>query len=265
MAVLRSKRQIAKTEFENTFATLYNEIRRCTMAIPRRRQKWLCNEVNKLINLVYREVVEINDYYHSNRSKRIEHRRYVIDSALGHIYDLEKPLMVLWNVRCFETDKMARMVELINREIDLLNSIDNQGKKTDRFIMLDWRVINNVRFLKNMSDLHRYTHGKVANARMDYDDTSGALLIAAVDDAFFSIMQANRKIPTNRKEYEQRREYISHSIMCLKEMYRHLLSYFNLMQYSERVMNEWSSYVTDELKLLFAVQSSDKKRFGSLE
>lgn len=264
MAVLRSKRQLAKTEFENTFATLYNEVKRYTIAIPRRRQKWLCKEINKLMNQAYRDVIEVNDYYHIDKVITAEHRKQMACVAAGHLYDLEKPMIVMWNVQRFETDKMARLVDLFNRELGLLNKINKYTERTDGFMMLDWRAVNNAEFLKTMSELHRYTHGKVANARMDYDDTSGALLIQAVDDALYSLMKANRKIPTTRKEYEKRRDNISRAIMCLKEMNRYLLSYFNLQCYSERVMSEWTKLLTQEQKLLYAIQSSDKKRFGKL-
>ena len=264
MAVLRSKRQLAKTEYENAYTTLYNEVRRYTIAIPRRRQKWLCTEINKLMNLVFREIVEINDYYEVDKEKRIEYGKAKAHEAIGHIFELEKPMMVWWNVQRFETNKMCRLVELINREIELLNKIQEYTERTDKFMILDWRAVNNAQFLKTMSELHRYTHGKVANARMDYDDTSGALLISSVDDALYSVIQANRKIPTTRKEYERRRGYVSRAIMCLKEMERHLLSYFNLQCYSERVMTDWTMLLTQELKLLYAIQSSDKKRFGKL-
>lgn len=264
MAVLRSKRQLAKTEYENAYTVLYNEVRRYMIAIPRRRQKWLCTEINKLINLAFRDIVEINDYYDVEKEKRDEHIKLKAHDAIKHIYDLEKPMMVWWNVQRFETRKMCRLVELINREIYLLNKINKYEERVDSFMILDWSAINNAKFLANMSQLHRYTHGKVASARMDYDDTSGALLISAVDDALYSVIQANKKIPTTRKEYERRRSHVSKAIMCLKEMERHLLSYFNLQEYSERVMTDWTMLLTQELKLLYAIQSSDKKRFGKL-
>ena len=75
MAVLRSKRQLAKTEYENAYTVLYNEVRRYMIAIPRRRQKWLCTEINKLINLAFRDIVEINDYYDVEKEKRNEEVR----------------------------------------------------------------------------------------------------------------------------------------------------------------------------------------------
>lgn len=264
MAVLRSKRQVSKTEFENTFSALYRQTREYTLAIPRRRKKWLSKEIIRHMNAAYREVVEVNDYFHPDKAQKIEHIQNMAKSAACHLYDLEKPLMVMWNVQKFETDKMARWVELINKEISLLNSIAVSKEATSGIMMLDWQVVNTANFLKNMSDLHRYTHGKVAGAKVDYDDTEGALLISAVDDAWYCLLQANKKVPTTRKEYEKRRENISRAIMHLQEMNRYLLSYFNLMRYSERVMNEWCLLLTTELRLLFAVQSSDKKRFGSL-
>lgn len=264
MAVLRSKRQTAKTEFENTFSKLYQLTRKHTLDVPRRRKRWLCKNVNEVMNLLYRSVVEINDYYHPEKEQKEEHRVEVINKAIGYLYDLEKPLMIMWNVQRFDTDKMGIWADLINQEIFLLNKIHPCAERTGGVMILDWRVINSVEFLKNMSNLHRYTHGKVASAKMDYDDTEGELLISTVNDAFYCLIQANKKIPTTRKEYEKRREYISRAIMCLRELNRHLLSYFNLMQYSERIMNEWTLLLTQELKLLFAIQKSDKKRFGNL-
>ena len=78
-------------------------------------------------------------------------------------------------------------------------------------------------------------------------------------------MLANRKIPTTQKEYIKRKEYLSKSISCLNKMNRGLLFYFNLMKYSERVMNEWSEMLTQELKMLHALQKSDKSRFEGLK
>ena len=264
MAVLRSKRQIAKTEFENTFARLYQYSKQRMADIPKRKQKWLCKEIYNTLNLLYREIVEINDYYHPDKAQKIKHINQVTESAIEHLYSLEKPLMVLWSVQRTETDKMGAWVELINRDIFLLNQIHEYKGRTGGVTILDWRAINSVNFLQNMVDLHRYTHSKVANAKMEFDDTEGALLVRVIDDALYYVVQANRKIPTTRKQYEERRENISKAIMCLKEMNRHLLSYFVLMQYSERIMNEWTLLLTQELKLLYAIQRSDKKRFGNL-
>lgn len=100
---------------------------------------------------------------------------------------------------------------------------------------------------------------------MSYDSTQGKLLINTVNDAFYYLMRANEKIPTTKKEYMKRKERISNVISSLHQMNRSLLPYFNLMQYSERIMNEWSSMLTQELKMLYALQKSDKSRFDGLK
>lgn len=263
MAVLRSQRQVSKTEFENTFSVLFRQTREYTLSVPRRRQRWLCAEINQHMNAAYRAVIEVNEYFCPDKTQRDEHKKHMAIDAIEHLCALDKPLAVMWNIQRFETDKMARWAELINNEISLLCSVGDCEKRGG-IMILDWQVINSANFLKNMSDLHRYTHSKVAGAKIAYDGTEGALLISAVDDAWYCLIQANQKVPTTLKEYERRRENISKAIMRLREMQRYLLSYFNLMHYSERVINEWCLLLTSELKLLSAIQKSDKKRFGSL-
>ena len=111
-------------------------------------------------------------------------------------------------------------------------------------MILDWDKIHKVEFLRNMSNLHRYTYSKVLNASVCYDDTEGALLISLIDDAFNNVMKA---------------------ISCLKQMNRRMLAYFNLMQYSERIMREWSDMLVKEITLLTGLQKSDKRRFDNLK
>ena len=263
MAVLRSQRQVSKTEFENTFSVLFRQTREYTLSIPRRRQRWLCTEVNRHMNAAYRAVIEVGEFFCSNKAQRIAHKKHMAAEVIEHLLALEKPLAVMWNIQRFETDKMARWVELISKEISLLCSIAECEERSG-IMILDWQVIHSANFLQNMSDLHRYTHSKVAGAKSAYDSTEGELLISAVDDAWYCLLKANQKVPTTRKEYEKRRDNISKAIMRIREMQRYLLSYFNLMHYSERVINEWSLLLTKELKLLFAIQKSDKSRFESL-
>ena len=206
----------------------------------------------------------MNDIYFRNKNERAG---YAARSAKRHIATLntlEKPLMVLWNVQKYETGAMVRWVSKIKQEVFLLNRMHEDEDIECEVSVLDWWAINNASFLKNMSELHRYTHGKVANAHTAYDGTEGSLLISLVNDAFYELILANKKIPETKSEYEDRRQHISNSITYLKEMNRPMLFYFNLMQYSERVMNEWSELLVDELKMLASLQRSDKERFKAL-
>ena len=44
-----------------------------------------------------------------------------------------------------------------------------------------------------------------------------------------------------------------------------MLSLFTMLEYSENVMREWSRMLAEEIKLLTALQKSDKKRFNNLK
>lgn len=265
MAVLKSQRKISATEFENTFMRLYRFSAERTSMLPKRRKKWLSPKIDLTMNKIYRNIMEINECYFRDKEEK---QRYILDLSLKSIKlltELEKPLMILWDIQGYETKKMVNWVSQINKEIYLLSLINNVERSEMRIMILDWRAIGSVEFLQNMSDLHRYIHGKVVNANACYDDTEGALIIDLVDDAFYSVMKANQKIPTTSEEYASRNKYISHSISCLRQLNRKILTYFNLMHYSERVMNEWSEMLIKELNLLMGLQRSDKKRFSALK
>lgn len=235
-----------------------------TSRIPKRRNRWLSPAVDNQMNEIYRDLMLISDTYFRNKNDKEIYTAEMAIRSVKKLNKLEKPLMILWNVQGYETGFMARWVSQIKREVDLLNQMHDEEDIECEVSILDWRVINNASFLKNMSELHRYTHGKIANAHMAYDSTQGALLISIVNDAFYELILANKKIPETKSEYEERRQHISNAITYLKEMNRPMLFYFNLMQYSERVMNEWAKLLVDELKMLSSLQKSDKERFKNL-
>lgn len=265
MAVLRSKRKISKTEFENTLSNLHRYSMNKTIAIPKRRRKWLCPEIDDKMNKVYSDIMEVSTCYIPNADEKAEYTSALIRGSIDTLMSLQKPLMIMWNVQKYETKTMAEWSSFIKRELLLLNYLLESEVEIQDMTILDWRTINSVNFLRNMSELHRYTHGKVASACMSYDSTQGKLLIDTVNDAFYYLMLANKKIPTTKKEYLKRKENISNAISCLHKMNRGLLFYYNLMRYSERIMNEWSSMLTQELKMLYALQKSDKSRFNGLK
>lgn len=235
-----------------------------TAKVPARRNKWLCPDIDNRMNELYRDLMLMSDSYFRNKNDKRSFAAELAKPTIGKLNALEKPLMVLWNVQKSEVNTMAGLVSKIKWEVSLLNQMHNEEDVKCTVSILDWRAINNANFMRNMSDLHRYTHGKVANAYKVYDGTQGALLISIVNDAFYELVLANKSIPTTKAEYEQRRQHISNAITYLKEMNRPMLFYFNLMQYSERVMNEWVKLLSDELKMLTALQKSDKDRFKSL-
>lgn len=264
MAVLRSKRKLAQSEFEHSFSELYRFSMTQTSRIPKRRAKWLCCDIDNRMNDLYRYIMQITDSYFRSRNERAEYASETAQPYIRLLNELEKPLMVMWNVQKYDVNTMVQWVKKIRWEVSILNRLHSDEDIECEVSVLDWRAINNANFLKTMSELHRYTHGKVANACTAYDGTQGSLLISLVNDAFYELVQANKKIPETQAEYEKRRKHISNSITYLKEMNRPMLFYFNLMKYSERVMIEWAELLTSEIKMLTSLQRSDKERFKNL-
>lgn len=195
---------------------------------------------------------------------REERERFTAD-AIESLLSLERSLFVMWNVLKYKTNTMVTWVDLINRSIELLSMRVPEDWAPGRKVMiLDWKKIEAVAFFKNMSELHRYTHGKVVSGRNAYDDTKGAMLIELADDAFWHVCELNKKIPVNSSEFEKRIRHTNKAIACLKKMERHLVSYFNLEKYSNRIMTEWSEMVDKEEKLLYGLRKSDSARFHEL-
>lgn len=259
MAVLRSKRNVAKTEFENTFTKLYHFSAENTSKLAKRRQKWLAYKIDELMNESYDLIMEINESsYCKTLDKELAEND--IKRILRNLYDLQDHLLVLWNVEQYKTKKMAAWCDHLQKEFDLLLRMINL-KFNYQFKILDYNAIEEMKFLKNMSELHRFVHGKVIHAPKRYDNTSGQVLISLVDSAFLNVTKTNYYFPTTKKGFEKRRKYLTRAISALYKLQRQTLFYCNLMQYSENVMREWFNYITTEIKLLQALKKSDSQRY----
>lgn len=263
LSVIRSKRHLSKFEYENTFTTLYHFSAEHTLKIANRRKRWLCFKIDKKMNDIYNLIMEINEGTYSNTLTDLELNKYVIDT-ISILTSLEKSLMVLWNVARYKTKTMVTWCNLLQKEYNLLCKLIDM-KPNYKFKILDYKAIENAEFMNNMSHFHRFVHGKVINAPCKYDDTSGSLLIELIDTAFYSVVEANKKIPSTKTEYLKRTKYIDIAISTLYKMQRQILFYCNLMQYSESVLNDWRNYLSTELKLLYALKKSDTKRFSKLQ
>lgn len=265
MSVIRSQRNLSSYEYENSTANFYHFSRRHTEKIPKRRRRWLAYPIESAMSKLYLDAQSITEYYHKNSNMVREYKCKTSEYCIQQILDLEKPLMVLWNVQKYETKKMAAWVELANHVIAMFGKVADIDVSNSKLSMLDWKAINEMRFLKVMSELHQYVHGKAVHEKMIYDNSIGVSMTSVVDDAFYYVMKANMQYPKTKEEYEKRRQLLSQAISLLHKLNRSMISYFNLMRCSERVMREWSDLLIEELTLLYAVQTSDKKRFGKLK
>ena len=226
-----------------------------------RRVKWLNKPITEQLNITYRLVACARHGYYP-QGRKFEKNQLRLEAAQS-LYNLQEPLWTLFNVRGFETRKMARWVSMINRTIDLLvRPLPNA--EVPHVEILDYLQIHKAKYLAKLAFLQCYIHGKVIHAPMEYDDTSGAWLISCVNNAFINAIYANKSMPQPQEEYEKRRQYLSNAITYLNAVQQESFTYFNLVGYGEHVLKEWIEELNECFKVLRAVQKSDNARFKNL-
>ena len=272
MSVLKNKRSVSKYEYENSFNTMYQYFKTQLNKTPTRRQKWVYPELTEILRDVHMSIMELSTGY-KDYKERDKWRYGLIKHSLKRLQDFQKPLYSYWAI--METDEKHRITwcEHINKEIALLkgmlksNPCYNEEDELGIKLIMYYKNSNiaGTKFLSNMKDLLDFSHSKIIHVKKDFDGFESATIIELVGDAWYHCISANQKIPENAEEYKNRKEHISDAISCLHKLNRPMLSLFILVGYSENTMREWSNLLVEEIRLLTALQKSDKKRFGSLK
>lgn len=272
MAILKNKRNLSKYEYEHSFDVAYKHIGLCMNSVPKRHRKWINEPINKQLNKIYITIMELRTSYFP-KGTRYESSLMLINEAIDGILGLQLYFYSFWNVMDhYDERQMKYWCDLFNYVLLLLRGMRNNNPLytpnncNEEIKMLYYKKedIKKAVFLTNMSKLHNYTHKKIARAKQCYADRECDMLADFVNLAWHSCLEANKKIPTTKKEYEARRKHISTAISCLKKMEVPMKSLFNGMEYSENTLREWSTIFNDTLKSLYGIQKSDKKRFEDL-
>lgn len=272
MSILKNKRNVSKYEYEHSFDVAYKHICQCMNTVPNRLKRWLNVPINNKLNRIYSDIMELRTNYFPSNEKEVNSLN-TLNSSIDGILSLQLNFYSFWNVMEYEDRKKNYWCELFNKDLALLrglrrkNPLYNQDDYNEEARIMYYKNedIRKVKFLSNMSDLHKYTHKKIAHAKQLYSDRECAMLSDFVDIAWYSCIEANRKIPKNIKEFKKRSKHISNAISNLKKMEIPMVSMFNLMGYSEAILREWSDLFCDTLKSLYGIRKSDNKRFSNLK
>lgn len=266
MSVLKAKRHLAKSEFEHTFSLFYIESERLINKVPKRRKKYVTENIAVINNSIYNDLMVIQKYLFAKKDNKKEIKKLRILSVLEKINFLEKAIMVYSNIMSMSFEQQCNWVSYLDKEVALLNGMLDEETPKSKFkaTVLDWEKISRFEVLRNMVCLHRYTHGKAVRAVGKFETCTTPLLIGIIDDALFYLSKANSYIPQTKAEYEEREKYIDIVLQKLDEIQRPMLMYFSTMGYSNRVQREWSEMLRKEIKLVKGLQNSDKKRFSKL-
>lgn len=271
MSVLKNKRNLSPYEYERSFNELYKYCSIQFSKIPARRRTSLLSPLQEVLQRIQTNIMELSTGYVTYKERTLW-RYNLINQILHDISSLQEPLFCYYNVLSVETKHMQQISTLSNNLIVLLDGMRNKLEITNdiencevtRIMYYKIEDIGRVKFLSQMSKLHQYVHGKAIYLQKSTLGYEARLVLDLVNDAWYHCLLANQKIPTTKLEYVTRRQHISHALSCLHKLNRPMLSIFCMAEYSNNVMHEWSSLLTTEIKLLKSLQSSDKKRFGSL-
>lgn len=272
MSILKNRRNLSRYEYERSFDIAYKHIVKCMNATPNRLKRWINVPINKKLNETYMNIMELRtNYFPKETIKRSTYE--ILNSSIDGILGLQLHFYSYWNVMGYNDKKKAHWCDLFNHDLVLLrgllykNPLYNSCNDEMEYKIVYYKNedIKNAKFLSNMSKLHNYTHRKIAHAKLIYADRECAMISDLIDYAWFYSLEANRKIPKTKKEYEHRKNCVSNAISCLKKIEVPLVSLFNLMEYSENILHEWSSLFSSTLKNLYGIKKSDNERFSKLK
>lgn len=264
MSVLRSKRKTAYTEYLHNMAVICRYTKERLNPVPARYRKFICPKVYEPCSRGYTAAILANEQRNTDEGKA--RRVALLESALKEMLKLQKPLIAAWNILGTEYESAGRWADIINREIGLLVGAMRNGKELPNMIVTLPRKekIARLAFLKTMCDLHKYTYGKIGHAPNGCKDFISMKIAEFADAALCAVILANSKIPETKADAKRREDYINAAIDNLNGMQAPLLALWNLMDYSERIMDEWAGLLSDELKLLEGLKKADRERFKNL-
>ena len=265
MSVLKTQRRVSTYQFWKSFTTLYEHHINAITSVSIRKQKWICTSINKCMRDAYTLLSDVSTKY-VRKPSLATYKDKLLNEAVDHLENMQDGLLIFWNIQHLSYRSMRYWAVMINNELDLIKDSMTNPKEEIRYIqVLDWDKINKCKFLSNMCKLHRFIHSKVIGVPKKYDDTISAQLIEYIDKAFVNVMKANMDIPETKEMYITRKELISDAITCLQDAEYPIYELFNIMQYSENVMKEFSDLLTTEIKLLKGLQKSDAERYKNLK
>lgn len=265
MSVLARNRKLASTEFEMNCARLVKLTVRRADNIPNRYKKFIKPRLCGMVTAAYHDCIMANECERRTEAGKQE-RVKLMDHSIRKLLRMQKPLLVYWSLFDTKEGGIKEWVELINKEIALLNGAAGYTMEVRPVPMIQiFNLHSDAIFVMKMRNLHKFTYQKICKVPLEYKDHLSDEILRFADDALYYTMQGNSSIPTNKAQYEVRDKRFRRAIDNLNGMQRPLYALWNVMEYSENTMDEWAGIINETLKLLQAVRKSDRERFGKLK
>ena len=115
MGVIKAKRHIAKSEFEQTFSLFFADSRRLLSKVPKRRKDFICPKIIWLNNSIYNDLMIVQLNLFAKQKDKKDEKQKRIKYALEKIENLEKAIMVYSNIMSLPFDKQCRWCDPLNK------------------------------------------------------------------------------------------------------------------------------------------------------
>ena len=237
MGVLRSKRGIAYSEFERNMWKIHLNLEQRMHALPVRYKKHICDRLYEPMNRAYNALI-IADEQKGSASAAKDKRQKYFTMGVHALMQMEKPLMSFFNIRDVSEEGEEQIEKAINYEIALIwGAAGWEKEEKPVFHVLKKNKFRKLAFLGKMAELHRYTFQKTAHAPNDAFDALSVRIDDFATNALYDVVMANIREPKTREEAKRRDAWLKDAIDNLNAMQRPLVGLWNIMEYSEKIMD----------------------------
>ena len=265
MGVLRSKRGIAYSEFERNMWKIHLNLEQRMHALPVRYKKHICDRLYEPMNRAYNALI-IADEQKGSASAAKDKRQKYFTMGIHALMQMEKPLMAFFNIRDVSEEGEEQIEKAMNYEIALIwGAAGWEKEEKPVFHVLKKNKFRKLAFLGKMAELHRYTFQKTAHAPNDAFDALSVRIDDFATNALYDVVMANVREPKTREEAKRRDAWLKDAIYNLNAMQRPLVGLWNIMEYSEKIMDEWAGMIDEELRILSGLREADRKRYSGLQ
>ena len=286
MGVLRSRRGIAYSEFERNMAKIHRDLEQRMHALPSRYKKHICDRLYEPMNQCYNALIIADEQKGSAQGAKEKRQKY-FRTALQWLMRMEKPLMAFCNIRDVSEEGREDLEKRLNYEIALIWGAAGWAKEESRthrengpspiprtahemegkpvFHILRKDKMKRLAFLGKMAELHRYTFKKTAHAPNDAFDALSARIDEFCTNALYDVAMANLREPRTREEAQTRDAWLKDALDNLNAMQRPMVGLWNIMDYSEKIMDEWAGMIDEEIRILTGLREADRKRYSGLK
>ncbi len=264
MAIHRSDRNTAFTEFERWMSVVYTMTSDRMRSAPARYKKFFDARIFARVSRAYTETILANEANAKTEQGRTR-RTALLTDAVRQLCKIQAPMLGYCNVMQSSEGGAQQWADAINKELRLLYAVLKREDVPPMIITLPKKdKIKRLAFISVMLSLHKYTYQKIGHAPNVCKDSISVKIAEFADEALCGVVLANRKQPATKDEARERETNLQSAIDNLNAMQRPLLALWNIVDYSEDTMDEWAGLLNEELKILEGLKKADKERYKAL-